>query len=315
MQGKRRLSPSKATWCMGDKADTMYESSCPRYVVWERRFEKDAQIHDMYKSIGDIDEARYAARLTAEGVPFVREQEFSHPIAGTSIAIEGRYDFKLDTADGPVMVEKKSITSANRAREIIEKGNIDEKQLAQLVTYMAIHKVQVGRLVSTFWKWDEDYNYVVAAEREFQVLVSPAGDISVDGLPFYRHVRSLQRWFQITAKAMEESDTRLADRPLPKPGWQNPCGKCPLSAQCDQYDRTKNAQAFWRDTEMIEPRPGKPAEIIAPKLKKGRKNEQDRIPDGSNPDTDSGRIQDKTGISGRKIHPGAGNVQFDGEVD
>jgi hypothetical protein len=293
----------------------MYESSCPRYVVWERRFEKESQIDEMYKAIGDIDEARYAAILTSRGISYVREQEFTYPITGTSITIEGRYDFKLDTPDGLVIVEKKSITSANRAREIIEKGNIDEKQLAQLVTYMAIHRVQLGRLVSTFWKWSEDFNFQVESEREFSVVVGLRGDITVDGQPFYRNVRALQRWFQITAKAMEQADIQLADRPLPKPGWQNPCNKCPLSAQCDQYDRTKSTQVFWRETEMIEPRPGKPAEIIAPKVKKGKKNEQDHIPNSRNTNTDSGRIQDKTGIHGRKIHPGTGDIQPDGEGD
>ena len=298
MQGKRRLSPSKATWCFGDKVDTTYESSCPRYVVWERRFEKDANIHDLYKSIGDIDEARYAAKLTQEGIPFTREQEFSYPISGTTVTIEGRFDFKLDTADGPVMVEKKSITSANRAREIIEKGNIDEKQLAQLCTYMAVHKITTGRLVSTFWKWADDLEaYMVAGEREFQVTMTPSGEITLDGVPYSRHLRSLQRWFQIVAQGMDKADTELPGRPLPKSGWQNPCAKCPLSASCDAYDRTKNVQNFWQETAHIEPRPGKPAEIIAPKLKKGKKNEQSNIPNRSNTDTDSGRIQDKTGIN------------------
>jgi hypothetical protein len=282
---------------MGDKADTMYESSCPRYVVWERRFEKDATIDPMYKSIGDIDEARYASKLTFNQVPFVREQEFVHPIAGTSVTIEGRYDFKLDTPDGPVIVEKKSITSANRAREIIDKGNIDEKQLAQLVTYMAVHKVTKGRLVSTFWKWGDDLDsYVVAGEREFSVMVTPSGEISVDGLPYHRHLRSLQKWFQITAKGMDESDRLLPSRPLSKPGWQNPCTKCPLSAACDTYDRTKDVNTFWAQTKDSEPRPGKPAEIIAPKVKKGRKNEQDSISNRSHPDTDTGRIQDKASV-------------------
>lgn len=104
MQGKRRLSPSKATWCMGDRVDTLYESSCPRYVVWERRFEKESAIDPMYKAIGDIDEARYAAKQVQAGVPFLREQEFSHPISGSQVTIEGRYDFRLDTEDGPVLV-------------------------------------------------------------------------------------------------------------------------------------------------------------------------------------------------------------------
>lgn len=297
MQGKRRLSPSKATWCMGDRVDTLYESSCPRYVVWERRFEKESAIDPMYKAIGDIDEARYAAKQVQAGVPFLREQEFSHPISGSQVTIEGRYDFRLDTEDGPVLVEKKSITSANRAREIIEKGLIDEKQLAQLVTYMAIHKIQNGRLVSTFWKWGDDLeSYVVAGEREFTVTVTPAGEIYVDGMPFHRHLRSLQKWFQITAKGMDESDRRLPERPLPKTGWQNPCAKCPLSAACDAYDRSKDVNTFWDQTKDTEPRPGKEAEIIAPKVKKGKKNDKASISDRSNPDNDTGRIQDKTGI-------------------
>jgi hypothetical protein len=293
-QGKRRLSPSKAIWCVGDKVDTTYESSCARYVTWERRFEKDANVHDLYKSIGDIDEARYAARLTQAGTPFVREQEFVYPIKGSTVTIEGRYDFKLTTAAGPVIVEKKSITSANRAREIIEKGNIDAKQLAQLVTYMAVHKIPTGKLVSTFWKWGEDLeSYVVDGEREFSVEITPTGSINVDGAPYPRHLRDLQRWYQVVAKGMDEADVKLPDRPLPKAGWQNPCAKCPLSASCDAYDRTKDVQNFWQETAHIEPRPGKPAEIIAPKLKKGKKNEQ--VSNSIDTSIDTGRIQDKTG--------------------
>lgn len=162
---------------------------------------------------------------------------------------------------------------------------------------MAIHKIQNGRLVSTFWKWGDDLeSYVVAGEREFTVTVTPAGEIYVDGMPFHRHLRSLQKWFQITAKGMDESDRRLPERPLPKTGWQNPCAKCPLSAACDAYDRSKDVNTFWDQTKDTEPRPGKEAEIIAPKVKKGKKNDKASISDRSNLDNDTGRIQDKTGI-------------------
>lgn len=295
-QGKRRLSPSKATWCVGNKVDTNYESSCARYVTWERRFEKESAVHDMYKSIGDIDEARYAAKLASTGTPFVREQEFTYPIAGSTVTIEGRYDFKITDQLGAIMVEKKSITSANRARTIITQGKIDEKQLAQLVTYMAIHKIPRGRLVSTFWKWSDDLDaFAVDSERTFEVEITNTGSIMLDSQPYPRHVRDLQSWFRIVSQGMDNADTELPDRPLAKPGWQNPCAKCPLSVSCDAYDRDKNATAFWHSTKDLEPRPGKEAEIIAPKIKKGSKNEQ--VSNSINTDHDTGRIQDKTSLN------------------
>jgi hypothetical protein len=291
VQGKRRLSPSKATWCVGQYVDTTYENSCARYVVWERKFEKESDIDPMYKTLGDIDEARFAARLVRDGTKFAREVEFTHPIGGTSITIEGRYDFRLDLASGPVMVEKKSITSANRLREIITKGQIDQKQLAQLVSYMAIHKIPKGQLVCTFWKWDDSIDALqVGAERTFDVTITPHGDITVDGEPFPRHVRDLQMWYQIVAKGMENSETKLPDRPRAKQGWQNPCRSCPLADACTRYDSHHNVAQFWQETKELEPRPGKPAEIIAPKAKKGKKNEQDSIPSSSDTIHDSGRI-------------------------
>lgn len=292
--GKRRLSPSKAIWCVGDKVDSNYESSCARYVTWERRFEKDANVHDMYKSIGDIDEARYAAKLVQDGVQFVREQEFTYPIGNTSITIEGRYDFKITDSFGDLLVEKKSITSANRAREIITKGNIDQKHLAQLVSYMAIHKILRGRLAYSFWKWAEDLDgFVVDADRSYEVEISPAGAISIDGQAFPRHVRDVQKWYRMVADALEQAEAKLPDRPLTKAGWQNPCKNCPLAVSCDKYDIDKNITDFWHDTKNLEARPGKPAEIIAPKIKKGRKNEQ--VSNEVDPNNDTGRIQDKTG--------------------
>jgi hypothetical protein len=302
MQGKRRLSPSKATWCAGDKVDTAYETSCARYVVWERRFEKEAQIDPLYKTLGDLDELRFATKMTQKGIPFVREQEFTYPIGDTSITIEGRYDFKLDMPSGPVLVEKKSVTSLNRKREIIDKSNIDPKQLAQLVTYMAIHKIPEGRLVATFWQWSDDLDaLMVGGEREFTVQIAPNGAIMVDGQTYTKHVRDVQKWFRIVAKGMEEADRQLPERPLPKAGWQNPCKSCPLAQSCDKYDMARDVNQFWVETKDIEPRAGKPADISVNKLKKGKKNEQSSIPSSIDTHVDTGRIQDKASRNGWEV--------------
>ncbi len=301
--GKSRLSPSKATWCVGQKVDTIYENSCTRYVVWERRFEKESDIDPLYKALGDIDELRYANKLNESQITFQREQEFIHPIIGSPVTIEGRYDFKLNLPGGPVLVEKKSVTSPNRRREIFTKGLIDPKQLAQLVSYMAIHKISTGRLEYTFWGWDEGLDALIALEdRTFEVTISIYGDISVDGIPFNRHVRDLQTWYRIAAKAMEQADQQLAERPLPKAGWQNPCKSCPLADACTQYDSTHNVAQFWHDTQHLSPRPGKPAEILIPKRKKGKKNEQTQFPASSNPDNDSGRIRDQAQADDGEIY-------------
>lgn len=296
MQGKRRLSPSKSTWASGDKVHTKYEKSCPRFVVWERRYEKDVDIDPLYDAMGAIDETRYSAKLRSAGTKFQREVEISHPIGATGVNIEGRIDFVLDTPQGTVIVEKKSTVSPRRKSSIITKGEVDPHHLAQVVSYMAVKKVTQGRIVVTFWKWSDDLEALaVDGEREFSIEVTPAGDISVDGAPYPSHVRNLQQWYKTCADSMNESDNKLPGRPFIQ-GYINPCQRCPLAPHCDQYDRTKNVQEFWSRTKDVEMSAGPSAEIIEPKLKKGRKNEQSNIPDRSNPDIDTGRIQDKTSL-------------------
>jgi hypothetical protein len=264
-------------------------------VVWERRFEKEIDIDPLYEAMGAIDETRYAARLRAAGTQFQREVVITHPIGSTGVNIEGRIDFVLDTPDGVVIVEKKSTISPRRKSAIIVKGDVDPSHLAQVVSYMAVKKVTQGRIVVTFWKWADDIeSLIVDGEREFVVHVTPAGDISVDGAPYPSHVRNLQAWFKTCADAMNAADTKLPGRPFIQ-GYTNPCQRCPLAPHCDQYDRTRNVQEFWMHTKDVEMSAGPSAEIIEPKIKKGKKNEQTNIPNRSNPDPDTGRIQDKTG--------------------
>jgi hypothetical protein len=302
MIGKRRLSPSKSVFCDGQVIDTTYENSCARYVVWERRFEKDVEIDPLYSAMGAIDEARFEARLLQQGLTYQREVELSHPIAGTTIKIEGRLDFRVDMPSGPMIVEKKSTISQNRFRTIIQHGNVDEKHLAQVVTYMVIKKIPTAQIVVTFWKWDETIDALtVGGERTFEVLLSPQGDISVDGQPFHKHVRDLQTWYRITAKAMDEADTTLPNRPKAKQSWQNPCKNCPLADACLRYDSTRNVAQFWQDTKSLEPRVGPSALIIAPKVKKGKKNEQNQLPSSRDTINDSGRIRDQTSIDGGEM--------------
>ena len=295
--GKRRISPSHAAWTTGPNVITSYEKSCVRYMVWQRRFEKEANIDPMYKAIGDIDEALHAVRLQQNGWPFQREIEFKHPMAGTEITIEGRLDFWIDHPEGPMITEKKSITSANRWRTIIKNGQFDTGHLAQLVSYMAIKKVPRGQLAYSFWKWSEGLDgFIVDDTRAFEVQLTPTGSITVDGQPFQYHVRDLQNWFMLVAKFMDRADIELGPRPQPASAWANPCKGCPLAESCNQYDTARNVAQFWHDTAHIEPRTGKAAEIIAPKLtkaKKGKKNESNQLSDSSNTDVISDRIRDK----------------------
>lgn len=299
MIGKRRISPSSAAWAVGQLIDTPYEKSCGRYMVWQRRYEKESNIDEMYSHIGGIDEARYAAKLTQGGLMFWRELPINIPVGGTQITIEGRLDFKVSESDGPIIVEKKSITSVNRRRTIIEKGEIDHAHMAQLVTYLVAEKLQRGKIVYTYWQWNEDLSGFMATEdREFAIRLDTNGSIYVDEAPFGRHIRELQTWYRLVASGMEKAETELLGRPKPLQGWQNPCRSCPLSAACDQYDSTRNVAQFWQQTAGLEPREGKPAVIQIPKLKKGKTKNgklQASLSIGNDTDTDTGRIRDQTG--------------------
>lgn len=300
--GKKRLSPSKAAWTSMNLSETTFEKSCFRYVTWERRYEKESDIDPLYIAMGAIDEARYAAKLTRAGLPFTREQDLATPISGSQIVIEGRYDFKVTGPDGVYFVEKKSTLSKGRLKDIIVKGVVDPHHLAQLVTYMVIDKVPRGVVSVTYWQWDDQIDgLVVGNEREFQVFITPGGDIEVDGQPYHRHVRSLQAWFKTAAKGMEDADKALPSRPKPSQGWQNPCRFCPLKDVCDQYDRTQNVAQFWQDSKQIETRPGKAAEISSPPKVKGRKNERNQLQDSVSPGNDSGRIRDQASIDGGEV--------------
>lgn len=295
MIGKRRISPSKSSWLTGSKPQTKYEKSCPRFVVWERRFEKEVDIDPIYEAMGTIDETLYATKLKRNGIPFQREVEISHPIGATGVTIEGRIDFIETQPNGTVLTEKKSTISPRRLNEIIIKGQVDQHHLAQLVSYMAVRKEQHGQIVVTFWKWSDDLNaLMVGGERTFKIRVAPAGEIYVDDQPYAAHVRHLQRWYHHVAEAMNKSETELPERPYIN-GWINPCKNCPLANSCNKYDIDRNVQSFWMDTKNIEMSAGPAAQIVEPKLEKRKKNEHE-IPDRSNPDHDTGRISDKTGI-------------------
>ena len=300
--GKNRLSPSKAAFTSMGLSETNYEKSCYRYTAWERRYEKDSEIDPLYIAMGAIDEARFAAKLTRAGLPFTREQDLATPIAGSQVVIRGRYDFKVTGPDGVYFVEKKSTLSKNRLRDIIVKGVVDPHHLAQLITYMVIDKVPRGVVSVTYWQWDDQIDgLVVGNEREFQVFITPGGDIEVDGQIYLRHVRSLQAWFKTAAKGMEDADTVLPSRPKPGQAWSSPCRYCPLKDVCDQYDKTQNVAQFWQESKQIETRAGKPAEISLPPKVKGRKNERNQVSDSSSPSNDSGRIRDQASTDGGEV--------------
>lgn len=301
MQGKRRLSPSKSAWMNGDLVVTKYEKSCARFVLWERRFEKEANIDPIYEAMGTLDETRYATKLKREKIKFEREVEISHQIGDTGIPIEGRIDFELFTPQGPVLVEKKSTISPRREYDIIQKGNIDPGHLAQLVSYMAVKKIPDGKVVVTFWKWDDTIDgLVVGSEREFLVKVTPQGDITVDGIPSAYHVRHLQQWYYSVARAMNKADSGLPPRPKITP-YQNPCKYCPLANSCNKYDSDRNINAFWEDTKNIEMSAGKPAEIVEPKKEKKGKKDGNQLQASNDTNHDGGRISDKTGLFRREV--------------
>ncbi len=315
MIGKRRLSPSKAGWMVGDKVDCTYPKSCLRYTVWERRYEKESDIDPLYTAMGAIDEERLTTILTRDKIPFKREVEIDHPIAGSIVKIQGRLDFLIETVE-PRIIEKKSVISPTRTKSIVINGNIDPSHLAQILTYMAVSKIGKGTIHVTAWSWSQFLDALVATgDREFQIELSPTGEIAVDGKPYPGHIRQIQQWFRSAATAMENAETELPNRPVFKQGWQNPCNKCPLKDACAQYDVNKNVQMFWQETQSIEPESGPKANIPTPKQSKGKKNEFNQVSNSINPSNDSGRISDKAGIVGREVHSRAGDLFADGDGD
>ncbi len=308
MINKRRLSPSKAGWVVGDRVDAQYPKSCFRYTVWDRRYGKEGEIDPIYTALGALDETRYATKMRRDKVNFRREVELTHPIGSTGINIEGRVDFWIES-NPPKIVEKKSVISVTRTKKIIQDGQVDPSHLAQVLTYMAVSKVETGAIVITSWGWDSEIDALtVTGEREFAIHLSPKGEIKVDGVPYPAHIRQLQQWFRMAADAMNNAEVSLPSRPVYKQGWNNPCNKCPLRLACDQYDITQNVAAFWQDTEQLTPEPGPTAQIPEPKRKKGIIHERNQVSNSINTGDDTGRISSKTSLSGGKIHSGTWDV-------
>jgi hypothetical protein len=265
--------------------------------------------------MGTIDEARLATKLRRNKVVFKREVELSHPIGDTGVKIEGRLDFWI-SSDPPKIIEKKSVISPTRTKSIVTEGKIDPSHLAQVLVYMAVSKISTGSVHVTSWSWDTEIDgLVVTGDREFQIILSPSGEITIDGQPYPAHIRQLQQWFRAAANAMNQADVELPPRPMFKASWQNPCTKCPLAGACDQYDLNRNVQLFWQETQNLEPSPGPIANIPEPKLKKGKKNEQNQLSDSVNTNTDTGRISDKKDLFGRQIHSRAGDLFSDSDGD
>lgn len=226
-----RASSSAFAW--GRQIHTKYKTGCLRRILVASRSDTSPAIEEKYVIVGKLNEERHAARCTG---PHIREQRYERDL-GYGVVLAGHADFthydaftgKPDSID-----ELKSVQSKTTRRDVIKNGVWIIENLAQLVCYMSLAEVQVGRLIYSYYECINTV-WTCMDERIFNVAIDDFGRVHVDSNPTKYTIHDL---FAHQMQAAEVIATgKLADRPL---GWDavfgSQCGYCPYVHACNAYD-------------------------------------------------------------------------------
>lgn len=262
---------------VGTAVVTKYNSGCLRSILIQSHGIREGEIAELYQRCGSTAEEQHAADLTAQGTPFTREVVLKAQLS-KNVEYSGRADFVCQVPGvGTVVDECKGHTSKNTRRDVIRKGEYNLSYLAQLVSYMARLRTQMGRLVCGYYEEDAAGALIRQEERTFKVEIDDEGVILVDGTSSGYSVADLLAHQKAVVDVLENQTVG------PRPDkadlkYGGPCSYCPFKAACDQYDVTGGTTeeflaAARTAVENLPPKPEPEAFKIKP-ARKGKSSER-----------------------------------------
>jgi hypothetical protein len=245
-----KLYPSSSDFLKSNGQYAEYESKCLRHIIVTQKNPdlRKQSVSKLNQGVAEIDEARYRNVLASEfehidvELPFKLENVGGHE----SVVLPGRMDYvcykDAEKTIKDLIVEKKSSISKNQKTKI-NKKEMSPSQLAQLVLYMVIHKVSKGRLVRTYYGFENDLlSLKVGSEVRFDVELD-GNTILVDGKIYEdASVTDLMRFYKVLADGVALN--RIPPRPL-KTAKNNVCDKCPFAQACDELDNGLMNSSKW----------------------------------------------------------------------
>lgn len=218
-----KIYPSRVAPVIGCTTNS-YKESCFRFIEMSRTIPvPDVEIDSLYKVIGRIAEERVNLQLIAEhGVKAVeRETALTYSVTPDWL-ISGRVDFIVG---GVEVWEVKATVSKTKYKTIFQGGQVDPKNLGQLITYMAILEFPTSVLSYNYLHFDTDYNLCIP-QRNFRIAID--GDvIYIDGVRYDKHsVSDFLRFYHLVVQGAE--DPGLPPQSLN--GYA--CKSCPFNMVC-----------------------------------------------------------------------------------
>lgn len=264
-----KIYPSSAAFAKGPQSNGAYNNSCYRYQVVADHADQPikSNINPIYAAVGALDEHRYEQVLISRGYDVQAEVAKRDEIA-PGVIVSGRRDFVIsksptEQSDWSVAIVEKKSTISKSKKTRIKKRQIEESQLAQLVTYMALDKINTGFLVQTFYYFPKDLNRLeVGAEVEYKITLKDRS-IYVDNELYERTLDDLAAYYktQIFYRQGKQIGPRPANAHKP---YGSPCNFCPLKDFCNEFDLghisehemlTDVPKKLIEITETQEPRP------------------------------------------------------------
>lgn len=233
----KKVRGSQSAFQVGDLVFTKYSSGCLRSILLADNGIRES-IDTKHQERGALNEEVYEDGLKRSGVPYDREKPVSEPIGGfDDTNFVGRLDYLLHSTptDARKIVELKSTESSTVLKAVIKDGKYNHGNLAQLISYMVSERCTKGELIYTYYKPKNKAKvYVKTSERVFEVVITPVGDILVDGEKSGLTVYDQLHHRQMAAKCI--NDKQVWARPYQAGGYDSPCKYCVFAKVCDWYD-------------------------------------------------------------------------------
>ncbi len=238
------INPSSFELITHGTTDAQYPTGCLRYqsvkhlikAAWPRE-----DLHPVYRTIGTIAEEYVAAELQAEFVD--REVEIIEPV-GDEVFISGRVDFKL-----PEEIHEVKATVSSSKRTMWRKGKVAPGHLGQLLSYMWLLELPVGKLRMF---------YVHFLRKQARLRLEP-----------YTYATTLTEEHEANVKAYYRAVKAAMVEPAlpPRPHTLNPCMTCPFRAVCNMDPQDKDTFVRHVNEVLKLPRPVIVTRYGEPKIK------------------------------------------------
>lgn len=230
-----KVHGSSSAFAFGNLIVTQYSSGCLRNILLKYHDVKEP-FPEHHKERGKINEDlfEHEARLKRGCVVDREVPVVEHIDDSTGAYFSGRIDYRVTVGDESYLVELKSTESSNVLKEVIGKGNFKTDNLAQLVAYMLVTRLNHGQLIYTYFERDSTKALSKAAERVFDVWLHDDGSIIVDGKrsQFTVHDQLAHRHAVVDALKRQ----CVSPRPYKWSDFDGPCKWCPFAKVCDSYD-------------------------------------------------------------------------------